>query len=133
MFIHNFKYSLKVLFRNKSLIFWTFIFPILLGTFFRMAFNDIENNEAFHAFDIAVVDSPDYENNTIFKEAISEASKDGDNKLFNVKVVNKKDASKMLENKEITGYLEFSNSDVNITINDNGIYETILKLSLIHI
>ena len=45
MFIHNFKYSLKVLFRNKSLIFWTFIFPILLGTFFRMAFNDIENNE----------------------------------------------------------------------------------------
>ena len=31
------------------------------------------------------------------------------------------------ENKEITGYLEFSNSDVNITINDNGIYETILK------
>ena len=127
MFIHNFKYSLKVLFRNKSLIFWTFIFPILLGTFFRMAFNDIENNEAFHAFDIAVVDSPDYENNTIFKEAISEASKDGDNKLFNVKMVNREDASKLLENKKITGYLEFNNSDVNITINDNGIYETILK------
>lgn len=127
MFIHNFKYSLKVLFRNKSLIFWTFIFPILLGTFFRMAFKDIENNEAFHAFDIAVVDSPYYENNTIFKEAINEASKESDNKLFNVKMVNKKDASKMLENKEITGYLEFSNSDVNITINDNGIYETILK------
>ena len=127
MFIHNFKYSLKVLFKNKSLIFWTFIFPILLGTFFRMAFNDIENNEAFHAFDIAVVDSPDYENNTIFKEAISEASKDGDNKLFNVKMVNREDASKLLENKKITGYLEFNNSDVNITINDNGIYETILK------
>ena len=126
MFIHNFKYSLKVLFRNKSLIFWTFIFPILLGTFFHMAFKDIENNEAFHAFNIAVVDSPDYENNTIFKEAISEASNQ-DNKLFNVNVVNKEDASKMLENKEITGYLEFNNSDVNITINDNGVYETILK------
>ena len=107
MFIHNFKYSLKVLFRNKSLIFWTFIFPILLGTFFRMAFNDIENNEAFHAFDIAVVDSPDYENNTIFKEAISEASKDGDNKLFNVKMVNREDASKLLENKKIKIFVDY--------------------------
>ena len=34
MFIHNFKYSLKTLFRNKALIFWTFAFPIILGTFF---------------------------------------------------------------------------------------------------
>ena len=49
MFKHNFKYSLKILFRNKSLIFWTFIFPIILGTFFKLAFNDIENNEVFQS------------------------------------------------------------------------------------
>lgn len=127
MFKHNFKYSLKILFRNKSLIFWTFIFPIILGTFFKLAFKDIENNEAFHPFDIAVVESNDFNNNEIFKEAIKSVSKDDDNKLFNVKYVSKSDANKLLEDKKVTGYLEFIGNDVNIKINDNGIYETILK------
>ena len=45
MFIHNFKYTFKTLFRNKSLLFWTFAFPIILGTFFNMAFSDIESSE----------------------------------------------------------------------------------------
>ena len=45
MFIHNFKYALKALFRDKMLIFWTFAFPIILGTFFNMAFSNIENSE----------------------------------------------------------------------------------------
>ena len=97
MFKHNFKYSLKILFRNKSLIFWTFIFPIILCTFFKLAFNDIENNEAFHPFDIAVVESNDFNNNKIFKDAIKSVSKDNDNKLFNVKYVSKSDANKLLE------------------------------------
>ena len=126
MFKHNFKYSLKILFRNKSLIFWTFIFPIILGTFFKLAFKDIENNEAFHPFDIAVIESNDFNNNEIFKEAIKSVSK-SDNKLFNVKYVSKSDANKLLEDKKVTGYLEFIDNDVNIKINDNGIYETILK------
>ena len=127
MFKHNFKYSLKILFRNKSLIFWTFIFPIILGTFFKLAFKDIENNEAFHPFDIAVVESDNFNNNVIFKETIKSVSKDEDNKLFNAKYVSKSEADKLLENKDITGYLEFIGNDVNIKINDNGIYETILK------
>ena len=45
MFYHNFKYSLKILLKNKSLIFWTFAFPILLGTLFNMAFSNIEKSE----------------------------------------------------------------------------------------
>ena len=104
----------------------TFIFPIILGTFFKLAFKDIENNEAFHPFDIAVIESNDFNNNEIFKEAIKSVSK-SDNKLFNVKYVSKSDANKLLEDKDITGYLEFIGNDVNIKINNNGIYETILK------
>ena len=47
MFWHNFVYSLKTLFKSKSLIFWTFVFPILLGTFFKLAFSNIEKNKTF--------------------------------------------------------------------------------------
>ena len=56
MFFHNYKYSLKTLFKNKGLIFWTFLFPIILGTFFNLAFSNIENSEKLSIIDIVVVD-----------------------------------------------------------------------------
>lgn len=41
MFWHLFKYKLKVLTRNKALIFWTLLFPFVLGTFFQLALGNI--------------------------------------------------------------------------------------------
>lgn len=63
MFVHNFKYALKTLFRNRMLIFWTFAFPIILGAFFNMAFSDIENSEQLDIIDVAVVENEDFNNN----------------------------------------------------------------------
>ena len=57
MFINNFKYSFKVLIRNKGLIFWTFAFPILLGLFFYLAFSDIENKENFKESQITITNT----------------------------------------------------------------------------
>ena len=67
MFIHNLKYSLKTLFRNKMLIFWTFAFPIILGTMFNLAFSNIANSEKFDIIDIAIVKNDDFENNEAYK------------------------------------------------------------------
>ena len=125
MFFHNFLYSLKVLFRNKPLMFWSFAFPIVLGLLFNLAFKDIEKNESFSFFDIAIVNSEEYLNNPIYKEAYTSLS-EGDDKLFDINYVSKEEADVLLEDKEIVGYLEFSES-VSITINQNGINETILK------
>ena len=59
MFKHNLKYNLKTLFKNKALIFWTYLFPIILGTFFYLAFHDIEKNETFKAIPIAIIENAD--------------------------------------------------------------------------
>ena len=59
MFVHNLKYTIKSLFKNKVLIFWTFAFPIILGIFFNMAFSNIEKDEKLQIFDIAVVNNKD--------------------------------------------------------------------------
>ena len=114
MFINNFKYSFKVLIRNKGLIFWTFAFPILLGLFFYLAFSDIENKE--------------FQNDEFYKEAIKELSdKNNSSRIFNTKYVSKKEAEEKLKNKKISGYLEFTNDNVNITVNSSGVNETIIK------
>ena len=70
MFLHNLKYTIKTLFKNKILIFWTFAFPIILGIFFNMAFSNIEKDEKLKVFDIAVVNDSQFENQKIYQEAL---------------------------------------------------------------
>lgn len=128
MFINNFKYSFKVLIRNKGLIFWTFAFPILLELFFYLAFSDIENKENFKQIDIAVIENKEFQNDEFYKEAIKELSdKNNSSRIFNTKYASKKEAEEKLKNKKISGYLEFTNDNVNITVNSSGVNETIIK------
>ena len=128
MFIHNFKYSLRVLFRNKGLIFWTFIFPILLGSLFKLAFSDIENKESLSIIDIAIVENTHYKDYNIYKEIFDKLS-DEDNKdrLFNTRYLTKKEAQEELDNNKITGYLTFDNDVVNVMVSNSGINETVLR------
>ena len=126
MFLHNFKYALKIIFRNKSLIFWTFAFPIILGTFFKLAFNNIEKGETLSTIDIAIIDNQEFNDNQFYKEAFNQLST-GKNKMFNTKYTTLENAKKLLSDEEITGYLVLSNDVINITVNSSGINETIIK------
>ena len=126
MFYQNLKYSLKILLRNKALIFWTFAFPIILGLFFNLAFQNIEKNEQLQVIDIAIINSNDYNNNKIVRESLNELTK-GKNKLFNIKVTNEKTSKDLLNNNKITGYLTFKEDQVNITVKNSGVEETVLK------
>lgn len=121
MFIHNFKNSLKTLFKDRMLIFWTFLFPIILGTLFNLAFKDIENNEKLHVIDIAVVNE-----NDIFKSVFDSLSANGSDKLFNVKYVNLEEAKELLSLGEITGYVVVLD-EPKVVVSSNGINETVLK------
>ena len=68
--LHNFKYTLKTLFKNKILIFWTFAFPLIMATFFNMAFKNITNSEKLDIIDIAVVNNEEYQNNEIYRNTL---------------------------------------------------------------
>lgn len=127
MFYHNFKYTLKVLLRNKGLLFWTFAFPILLGLLFNMAFKDIENKEAFDVIDIAIVENAYFENDLVFKESFKTLSNDDSNKIFDVTYTDLENAKKLLEEEKITGYLTLTGTGVNITVTSSGTEETILR------
>ena len=127
MFTHNFKYSIKILFKNKSLIFWTFAFPIILATFFNMAFSDIEKNEKLDIIDIAIIDNESFRENQIFKETFQEL---GNNKskeqLFKIEYTNEEEARKLLESDKISGYLLLEEKP-KVIVSKNGINQTILK------
>lgn len=127
MLLHNFKYSFKTLFKNKMLIFWTFAFPIILGTFFNMAFSDIEKNEQLKIIDIAIVETNEFENNEVFKKVFEDLSdSNSSNQLFNTKYVSLEEAQKLLKDNKITGYLLLKDVPEIIT-NTSGINETVFK------
>lgn len=127
MFWLNFKYTIKILFRNKILLFWTFIFPIILGLFFNMAFSDIENSEKFEAFDIAIVNNEDFKNNDFFVNSFNYLSENDETKIFDINYVSLDNAKKLLDEDKIVGYILFLDDDIKISVKTNGVNETIIK------
>lgn len=102
MFLHNLKYEFLQNIRAKSLILWLILFPIVLGTFFKIAFSGIyETTTVFAAVPIAVVENGD---NTIFKEIMALLS-DSDNALFEIEYADEEAALKMLEERQISGII----------------------------
>ena len=127
MFFHNFKYTLKILFRNKLLIFWTYAFPLILGTFFYMAFSNIENSEKLNEINIAIIQNDEFDNNLMYKSTFEKLSEDNGDKIFNIKYVEEEKAKELLENKDIVGYMKLENNIPKITVLSSGINETVFK------
>lgn len=128
MIVHKLIYTLKILGRDKMLIFWTFVFPLLLGTFFMMAFADIEKGEVLDIIDIAIVDNEEWKGNENYQKVFQQLSQKNQNDcLFDIVYTSQKEAQQLLENQEISGYLQLSKQKPVIYIRSNGINETILK------
>ncbi len=128
MFAHHFKYTLTTLFHQKSLIFWTFAFPIILALLFNFAFSDIENNEKLDIFDIAIVNNQDFQNNEMFKNAFASLGEQNSNQqMFNISYVSLNDAQELLNDDKIVGYFYLTSQEPKVVTAHNGIEETVLK------
>lgn len=128
MFFHNLKYSLRILLKNRTLIFWTFAFPIIIVTFFNMAFSDITKKEKLDIIDIAVIDNDEFKNNKIFSNSLKVLSDEKNkDRMFSITYTDKDDAEKLLNDSKIVGYLEIILDKPNLTFVNNGINETIVK------
>ena len=131
MFFHNFKYSLITLLKNRMLIFWTFAFPIILGTFFYLAFSNIENSEKLDIIDIAIVENETFDNNDALKQTFSVlGSSDTENQLFNIEYVDTDIAKSLLEEEKISGYVIFDDETPKIVVSTSGVNETVLKYAV---
>ena len=81
MFLHNLKYELKTSLRKKDLMIWLVLFPVVLGTLFKIAFSSIyEKTTLFSTIPAAVVETAE---NSIFRTA-AEAVSEGDEPLLSL-------------------------------------------------
>ena len=134
MFIHNLKYTIQSLLKNKTLIFWTFAFSIILSTFFYMAFSNIIFIKDMDKYMEYIV-KPNFREVgklfgpkvNMFAETLKTLSEESKEKLFNIEYINIDDAEKALENSEIEGYILFEGETPKIVVKTTGTYQTIMK------
>lgn len=131
MFFHNFKYTFKALIHDKTMLFWTFAFPIVLGTFFYMAFSNIENGEKLAAFKIAVVNDHSFQQEELLVQSLAQMdiaqNKDG---VFSIHYTTLEEAKKMLEEKTITGYFQMDQEKPLVVVKESGVEETVFKYAI---
>lgn len=126
MFFHTLKYAIKSTIRTKELIFWSFIFPFILGTLFYCAFgNAFKSTEVFTKIPVAVVG----DTNKTFNEVMDSLSGNRDDALFAVTYTDEADAKKRLENKEISGIF-FAGETITLTVKENGMNQTVMTVFL---
>lgn len=129
MFWHNYSYRLKCIVRDKVVVFWTLIYPILLSTLFYLAFSNLSSAEQFSKIKIAVVNNAEFQQNVAFQEAIKAVSHQDDIEsisLFDVRYTSKEEGDKLLEDDEIKGYIYFDNG-IKLMVKESGINQTIIK------
>lgn len=128
MFGLLFKNKIKILLRNKEMLFWTLIFPFVLGTFFQLALSNVDEAYKMNVFPIAVVEDNNYNNSKVLKIVVESLSEKGDNQIFNTSYVDKNEAENLLKNSKIEGYIIVNeNGRPQIVIKENGINQTIMK------
>ncbi|MDM8311249.1 ABC transporter permease [Clostridium cadaveris] len=127
MFFHNYKYRIKCIVKDKQMMFWTLLFPIILATLFNLAFSNLSSAENFSSINIAVVKDDEHEKNTEFIEVLKSVSNgENDKNLFNGEYTSKDMAQKLLDDNKVDGFIYF-NDGIKVVVKKSGINQTILK------
>ena len=127
MFLHNFKYTFKVLLKKKSIIFWTIMWPLLLGTMFQLAFANISDSEKLDTINLGVVDNNEFKEDVVLSSTLKAmGDKDNESYLFDITYGDEEKINTLLEDKKIDGYI-LKDDNTKVIIKENGINQTIIK------
>lgn len=118
----NLIYQFKILTKDKQMMFWTLIFPIILATFFSIAFSNLGTVNDFNTIDVAVVEQTE---NASFNQYIKQLTT-SDDQLLNATYVDVDTAQQLLTDEDIAGYYLVDN-EIQLVVNSNGINQSILK------
>ncbi|MGO3115397.1 ABC transporter permease [Enterococcus pseudoavium] len=125
MFLRLFSYRIRILLRNRSLLFWTLAFPIVLGLLFNLAFGNLDQITALESSTVGIVATDDTQKESF--EAVLKEVKNGDKVLFKGRELSKKAAQQQLSEDKIAGYFEFTGTTIELFVSKSTVQQTILK------
>lgn len=123
---HIIKYHTKVLLRNKSIIFWCLIFPLVLSTFIMTTIGSVGSTNYFETMKIAIIDNEAYQQDQNFQMVMDSVSS-GEDALFSQQIMDEEQAKQQLVDNEIVGYIVKDVQQDIVRVNNSGLDQTILQ------
>lgn len=125
MFFRLYKYSIFQSVRDKLLLFWNLVFPVVLGTLFHMSFGGyVEEQVIFHQIPVAYAVEKE-------EEAFGKLLKglEDDSELLKVQTAEYEKARKLLKEGKVEGiyHVEPDTGDVTLIVAEQGVNQTILN------
>lgn len=122
MFFRLFGYSALRTLRQKEIIFWSLIFPIILGTLFKVSFGGYHETVQFQQIDVACVtgEKSQEEFEKLLKQLETESE------LVRVVYTTEDEAEKLLANDEIAGFF-LNEEEISLIVSQEDISQSILK------
>ncbi|MDL2237000.1 ABC transporter permease [Christensenellaceae bacterium OttesenSCG-928-K19] len=118
-----YKYRLKCILGDRANMFWTLVFPILLGTLFYVSFGQLLTNiEQLEPIPVAIVEQ---QQNESFSETL-ESLASGEDAFITPQHTNKAQALSMLESEEVDGIYVIDESP-SLTVKTDGLNQSMLK------
>lgn len=121
--LHLMKYRIISILKEKQIVFWSMLFPILLATMFYVSFGSSEKE--IETIDVAVVKTDNSEMAKNFIKYI-EMLESGDSKLISIENLSKEEADKKLEKLEISG-VYYVGEETELVVTSNDIGSSVLK------
>lgn len=125
MFLRLVIYRIKVLLQNRTLLFWTFAFPVVLGLLFNLAFSGLDDLGSLETTEVGIVSTDELKTDR-FVEVLASIENDGE-PVYREKRLTKQEAIDQLADDEIAGYYEITPEDISLSVSQNGIPQTVLK------
>ena len=122
MFRHNLAYELKEVLRVREFILWLMLFPIILGTLFKVAFGSIYSTELFDTIPVAVVTTSE---NTVAEEFLKGLAEE-EKPFLATTFTDEENAKQLLLDGEVEGILTVGES-MELTVSRTGIVPTMLQ------
>ncbi len=114
---------LKCILRNKSNLFWCYMFPVILASLFHFGFSNIWSAEDFDTIPIGYFNAS--QEKSVLKENLIKLEMSGTT-MFSISEGTREELSKRLDDGEIDGYI-IDGEKPKLYVREGGINETIMK------
>ena len=124
MLLHMLKYDFKIMMKNKSLLFWLIAFPIILGSFFHLAFSSIFDTEfQTEAIPVIIIDDEGAEK---LSDIMGQVESDGET-LFKTEMLSYDKAMKKISDNDAEAALDPKSLKLYMSPDGSSISQTIVK------
>ncbi|NLC42513.1 MAG: ABC transporter permease [Erysipelothrix sp.] len=118
--------QLRLFSQDRQSLFWSFLFPLILATFFQLALSNLSGNVPIETIDIAYLNQSVASNSFTQFDSFINSVETEEGPLFNVVTVSdNEEALAMLDSHELTVLVDVSSDEFPLTIKSESIKQSV--------